>query len=423
MGKSIGQKMLTPFSPKKPQRRAIETSVCGGTTPPGEFERLLDLRNVSQALLPQLQTLDPNVKAALVRNEVLITPVKAKKRRRDEAVILLPAKRRKPTTLVSVNLDALGFAHYIQEHEPSTADVHTIKKLRLLLRNESIEWIREFIRHAGFAALCRLLAASINLQWREEHENDILLELIACLHGICTTEMGRIELRACADSLFPLLFDYLYSNMNTCEYRSRTNILRLLCQLVDVNEEDRADAVRQALTYIRHHRSLNNARLCFLQQVTSLRPYDKMVNEMRRVTKDVFWMFLYYDNKIEEFNIHGPITTQEEVPPPTAHVNGIECEAALYLSSYLRFLQMALEWTEPLNRRLALRRALKDSGLDTLIGSKFRKADKRLYPELHKEMQRWVTFEMQDGWSTKELHNTSKCQHSSAHGPAHVLSL
>lgn len=59
------------------------------------------------------------------------------------------------------------FVVYLQsQHQPEKIEVGRLHKLRLLLRNEAIEWVDSFIELGGMTALIELLNKIMTVEWR-----------------------------------------------------------------------------------------------------------------------------------------------------------------------------------------------------------------------------------------------------------------
>lgn len=70
------------------------------------------------------------------------------------------------------------------------------------------------------------------MEWRDEHEDQLLHETLLCLKGLCTTERAIEELEKVADKLFPALIGMLFDDekKGPAEYTTRTIIITVLCK-------------------------------------------------------------------------------------------------------------------------------------------------------------------------------------------------
>lgn len=116
--------------------------------------------------------------------------------------------------------------------DPSKVEVGRLHKLRILLRNETVAWVDSFISQQGMAEIVGLLNRIMAIEWREEHEDQLLHETLLCLKGLCTTERAMSELDQVADALFPALLMMLFDDekKGPAEYSTRTIIINVLCK-------------------------------------------------------------------------------------------------------------------------------------------------------------------------------------------------
>lgn len=119
-----------------------------------------------------------------------------------------------------------------QVQDPVKVEVGRLHKLRLLLRNETVAWVDSFISLGGMAEIVGLLHRIMGVEWREEHEDQLLHESLLCLKGLCTTERALSELEKVADKLFPALLGMLFDDekKGPAEYTTRTIIINVLCE-------------------------------------------------------------------------------------------------------------------------------------------------------------------------------------------------
>jgi hypothetical protein len=116
--------------------------------------------------------------------------------------------------------------------DPKKVEVGRLHKLRILLRNETVAWVDGFVSQGGMAEVVSLLHRLMNVEWREEHEDQLLHEGLLCLKGLCTTERAIAELDKVANELFPALLGMLFDEekKGPAEYTTRTIIINVLCK-------------------------------------------------------------------------------------------------------------------------------------------------------------------------------------------------
>lgn len=119
-----------------------------------------------------------------------------------------------------------------KNQDPAKVEVGRLHKLRILLRNETVAWVDSFISQQGMAEIVGLLNRIMAIEWREEHEDQLLHETLLCLKGLCTTERAMAELNQVADTLFPSLLGMLFDDekKGPAEYTTRTIIINVLCE-------------------------------------------------------------------------------------------------------------------------------------------------------------------------------------------------
>jgi len=122
---------------------------------------------------------------------------------------------------------------YLRKHQdPKKVEVGRLHKLRILLRNETVAWVDDFISQGGMSEVVGLLHRLMGIEWREEHEDQLLHESLLCLKGLCTTERALAELEKVADELFPALIGMVFDDekKGPAEYTTRTIIVNILCK-------------------------------------------------------------------------------------------------------------------------------------------------------------------------------------------------
>lgn len=119
-----------------------------------------------------------------------------------------------------------------KNQDPKKVEVGRLHKLRILLRNETVAWVDDFISQGGMAEVVGLLHRLMGIEWREEHEDQLLHESLLCLKGLCTTERALAELEKVADDLFPALIGMVFDDekKGPAEYTTRTIIVNVLCK-------------------------------------------------------------------------------------------------------------------------------------------------------------------------------------------------
>ena len=72
-----------------------------------------------------------------------------------------------PGTAVDTAADPSDFVHYLKEiQKPEMVDVGKLHKLRLLLRNETVGWVDDFLAEGGMDEVVQLLYRIMKVEWR-----------------------------------------------------------------------------------------------------------------------------------------------------------------------------------------------------------------------------------------------------------------
>lgn len=124
--------------------------------------------------------------------------------------------------------------HLKQMQDPTQAEVGRVHKLRILLRNETVAWVDAFIELGGMAEIIALLHRIMAIEWREDHEDQLLHETLLCLKGISTTKVALQKLQEVADELFPKLLHMIFDEekKGPSEFTTRGIITTVLCKLL-----------------------------------------------------------------------------------------------------------------------------------------------------------------------------------------------
>lgn len=125
------------------------------------------------------------------------------------------------------------YISYLQKNQdPVKIEVGRLHKLRILLRNETVAWVDGFLSLGGMAEIVGLLHRIMAVEWREEHEDQLLHETLLCLKGLCTTERAMAELEKVADGIFPALVAMLFDEekKGPAEYTTRGIVFAVLCK-------------------------------------------------------------------------------------------------------------------------------------------------------------------------------------------------
>ncbi|RYP35950.1 hypothetical protein DL767_003639 [Monosporascus sp. MG133] len=336
-------------------------------------------------------------------------------------------------------LDYVSYLRKVQK--PQVVEVGKLHKLRLLLRNETVAWTEEFIRHGGMEEIVGLLHRIMDVEWREEHEDALLHENLLCLKALCTTALALQYLHSIQATLFPALLHMLFDpeKKGPSEFTTRNIITSVLFTYIQsASPQERLARAKTVLGHLRDPEPKEEERpLGFVLEMRRDRPYRVWCKEVVSVTKEVFWIFLHHLNvvylpreKEKELqkkqqqesgeNLQATVAAtfesmdgmaymqthfpQERPPVPAApYVGGVEWDATNYLASHLDLLNAILACTPTRGDRNALREALRMSGWERCMGGSLRLCKEKFYPGVHDALRTWVLAAADDGWSIRDV--------------------
>ncbi|KAK4232475.1 GTPase-binding protein rid1 [Podospora fimiseda] len=338
------------------------------------------------------------------------------------------------------------FVAYLRKvQQPQAVEVGKLHKLRLLLRNETVVWIEEFIRQSGMKEIVELLHRIMALEWREEHEDALLHEVLLCLKALCTTDMALQYLHSIHTTLFPALLHMIFDpeKKGPSEFTTRGIITSILFTYIEcAGPIERVSRAKAVLGFLRDPEPEGDKRpLDFVLEMRRERPYRVWCKEVVCVTKEVFWIFLHNlnivalpgasdkdptnpaqptrrrsntstssslpDSDISSAQLaymarHFP---QERPPVPAApYVGGVEWDATNYLASHLDLMNAILACTGPTAaERNTLREHMRISGWERCLGGSLRMCKEKFYGAVHDGLRTWVAAAHEDGWDVRDV--------------------
>ncbi|KAK0446253.1 armadillo-type protein [Armillaria borealis] len=338
-------------------------------------------------------------------------------------------KNMSPTKLISI----------LTSTSSTELDVELIKKLRLLLRNESASWSQEFLSMGGYSALLTRLNEILEVEWREEqHDDQLLHELLRCFKALSTSSIGCFALRSSCPTPFVQLVALLYSDKKPGDVATRQLIVDLILILFELypasalpahsngmpnrarreiwDNESEMSTSSNLITLPAPHKtffSLIRALLltpappptespatpvsphAFIESLHKSRIYKSYLQELSDICRDYFWVFCHPNNTIWVLSE----TDEGRVEKPRAPggmTGGVEFEAMGYFTTHLRLInalaQCAADLKMPKEHDLSAFRLHSDlflSGLERMILIS-RKASTTYYPTLHLELARYI---------------------------------
>ncbi|KAK2590255.1 hypothetical protein QQS21_012071 [Conoideocrella luteorostrata] len=327
--------------------------------------------------------------------------------------------------------DYVAYLRKVQQ--PELVEVGKLHKLRLLLRNETVAWIEDFIHQGGMHEIVGLLNRIMEVEWREEHEDALLHENLLCLKGLSTTAKAMEYLHSVQADLFPKLLHLLFDpeKKGPSEFTTRNIITSVLLTYIEsAVPVERMIRAKNILGHLRDKDGKDDERpLPFVLDMRRERPYRVWCKEVVSVTKEVFWIFLHSLNVValpsDKSQRHGAISQdihisnpdangpfgymlcnfpQERPPVPAApYVGGVEWDATNYLASHLDLMNAIIACTPTSAERNQLRSEFRISGWERCLGGSLRICKEKFYGSVHIALRTWVAAAAQDGWDVKDV--------------------
>ncbi|KAL4066928.1 armadillo-type protein [Scleroderma yunnanense] len=313
-------------------------------------------------------------------------------------------------------------------------DIDVVKKLRLMLRNEAAAWTEEFLRSGGYSALLTRLNEILEVEWREEqHDDQMLHELLRCFKALSTSSIGCFALRSSCPTPYVQLMSLLYSDKKPGDVATRQLIVELLLILFDIypssslpsiglsrlrREAWESNSLTNVITLPTPHKnffSLIRALLltpapppaecpavpvaphAFIESLRLPRIYKTYLQELSDVCRDYFWVFCHPNNTV--WNLVEVDEGKVEKPKaPGGMTGGVEFEAMSYFTTHFRLLNAISKSVHELgmekDHEMSAHRFHADlfaSGLERIILIS-RKASTTYYPTLHLELARYIRW-------------------------------
>lgn len=300
--------------------------------------------------------------------------------------------------------------------QPQKVEVGKLHKLRLLIRNETLDWVNNFVEAGGMTELVSLLHRIMEIEWREDHEDTLLHELLRCLKGLCTADSALDQLNRISSTLYPALLAMLFDeeHKGPSEFTTRELILDILFAHVSMaRDEDKANRAEELLKYLKDPvKEKETSTVPFILQMHQPRPYQVWCKEMSNVTKEVFWIFIHHLNVIPvppQSTSDSPTTyLKRHFPGPRAivpaapYVGGVEWDATNYLATHIDLMNGILASIPTRTARNNIREELKVSGFEKLMGH-LRACNPKYYGAVHDSVKVWIGAALEDDWDVKTV--------------------
>jgi len=322
------------------------------------------------------------------------------------------------------------FVEYLRkQQDPVKAEVGRLHKLRILLRNETVDWVSEFIELGGMTEIVDLLHRIMAIEWREDHEDQLLHETLLCLKGLCTTNAALEKLSVIAATLFPKLLGMIFDEekKGPAEFNTRGIITTILfAYLSGASRSKPAELTARAkeiLAYLADpQKPEQENQLDFVLSMRERRPYRVWAKEVTNVSREVFWIFLHHlnvvtlpsrtdstttaDTETETSSLSASYTSRHfpttRAPVPAApYIGGVEWDATTYITSHLDLLNGLIASLPSTADRNALRADLLASGWEKTMGGTLRTCKEKFYMPVHDALRVWVAAANEDGWDVR----------------------
>lgn len=309
------------------------------------------------------------------------------------------------------------FIHYLREvQKPELVEVGKIHKLRILLRNESVQWTDIFVKKGGMDEIAQLLHRIMKIEWREEHEDNLLHETLLCMKALTTTSLAMQRLETMERDLFPALLKMLFDpeRRGPAEFSTRAVVISLLFAYLSATLHENAAVhekrTRAVIDLMRDATDADKQPLDFVSQMHTSRPYRTWCKEVTNVTKEVFWIFLHHMNVIpviqpqsdSEVFARAYFPVARAPHPAAPYVGGVEWEATQYLAAHLDLLNGLIVSLPTQDERNLMREEMKQSGFEKVMGINLRTCKEKFYGGVHEGLRTWVAAAKADEWPSAE---------------------
>lgn len=263
--------------------------------------------------------------------------------------------------------------------------------------------------------LVGLLHRTMEVEWREDHEDTLLHELLRCLKGLCTTDSALKQFAEIASTLFPALLGMLFDeeHKGPSEFTTRELIIQIVfAHLSTAPESELHSRAAELLKYLKDPvKEKESSTLPFVLQMHQPRPYQVWCKEITNVTKEVFWIFIHHLNVVpippsSDSAPHSYAKTHFPGPraivPAAPYVGGVEWDATNYIATHLDLVNGLLASFPTREMRNTLRSELKVSGFEKVMGH-LRTCNPKYYGAVHDAVKVWIAAALEDGWEVRDV--------------------
>ncbi|PWN52326.1 hypothetical protein IE53DRAFT_373620 [Violaceomyces palustris] len=295
--------------------------------------------------------------------------------------------------------------------------------MRAVVASESPVWISSFIEFGGYSAMLARLEELLGMEWREEqHDDQLLHELLRCFVALATTEIGKGALQSRAPSPFKELVELLFSEKKPGDLSTRKLMVDLLAILFELELPDKAGVTLQRDTSITKPSQfktsscsriakaaginsapsllvtlLHNPRdpsveavVDFITASHTPRPFKTYLLELSGVCRDYFWIFCHSQNRfwrledVDQEKVSGPKV-------PGGMTGGVEFEAMGYLTSHMKLINMIGHSLLESMAAYEFHANLFASGIERILQT-LRRSSQHYYSPMHLELSRYLSL-------------------------------
>ncbi|KIJ51427.1 hypothetical protein M422DRAFT_26843 [Sphaerobolus stellatus SS14] len=343
-------------------------------------------------------------------------------------------------TLVK-DISPLALCTTLAETSSTRLELEVVKKLRLMLRNETASWSAIFLQEGGYDALLTRLIEILEVEWREEqHDDQVLHELLRCFKALSTSAIGCAALRSACPTPFAQLIRLLYSDKKPGDVGTRQLIVDLLLILFELYPSNPHSSIPQNIRQRREAFELSASQPAgsiakpsglpaphktlfsfirsllltpapppseapstpvspheFIASLHQPRIYKTYLRELSDICRDYFWVFCHPQNTLWNLDV----TDEAKVERPRAPggmTGGVEFEAMGYLTTHFQFVNALAKLAQDTNLQqedehsaYRFHADLFASGFERIILTT-RKASTTYYGTLHLEISRYVAL-------------------------------
>ncbi|GAA6010045.1 hypothetical protein JCM10207_007534 [Rhodosporidiobolus poonsookiae] len=131
--------------------------------------------------------------------------------------------------------DATSWAAKLRATGCAHLEAKELGRLRGRLRTEAPGWVNAFILEGGYLGLLERLKEMLEMEWREEqHDDQVLHELLRCFKGLTMTACGKRALASHSPTPFLPLTALLFSEKRPGDLPCRQLLVELLLSIFDI---------------------------------------------------------------------------------------------------------------------------------------------------------------------------------------------